>query len=86
MKRLLLPLIPIALAACASTSADKPKETAQNAAGGDVICEREMPTGSSFPTKVCRTAAQREADRREVEATSEGMRRGAAAAQGKGGG
>ena len=86
MKRLLLPLIPLALAACAATSADKPKDVAMAPLDKDTVCEREMRTGSSLPTTRCRTAAQREADRREVEATGDGMRRGAAAPAGKGGG
>lgn len=72
MKPLLLPLLALALAACASAPPD-----GTPVAVDQVSCERETRTGSNLPTTRCRSAAQREADRRAAEAAGESIRPGA---------
>lgn len=69
MKRLLLTLLPLALAACASAP-----PAGQQAADNGTLCERETPTGSMLAKSKCRTAEQREADRAGVAATAEAIR------------
>ena len=73
MNRLLLCLIPLALAACAAAPAEKPQEVAQ-AADPDTICVREARTGSSLPTTKCRTAEQRKAAQAAVIGVEEARR------------
>ncbi|HEY0953228.1 MAG TPA: hypothetical protein VGE36_00620 [Roseateles sp.] len=72
MNRLLL-LMPLALAACAATP---PPGTPL--AADQISCDREVRVGSNLPTTRCRSAAQREAERRSVEAMGENLRPGAA--------
>ena len=64
MNRLLLSLLPLALAACASAPPEKDVPLA--AADKDTICERESRSGTNFPTTRCRTAEQRKAEQAAV--------------------
>ena len=64
MNRLLLSLLPLALAACASAPPEKDVSLA--AADKDTICERETRSGTNFPTTRCRTAEQRKAEQAAV--------------------
>ena len=64
MNRLLLSLLPLALAACASAPPEKDVPLA--AADKDTICERETRSGTNFPTTRCRTAEQRKAEQAAV--------------------
>lgn len=73
MNRLLLSLLPLALAACAATVPD-PKEVAVAAADKDTICEREPRSGTNFPTTRCRTAEQRKAEQASVTQLEETRR------------
>ncbi|MFN3305260.1 MAG: hypothetical protein ACK44A_16300 [Roseateles sp.] len=72
MHRLLTPLIPLMLAACAAPPAEKTVPLA--AMDGDTICEREARSGTNLPTRRCRTAEQRKAEREGVERTEEARR------------
>jgi len=74
MSRVLLVLLPLTLAACASTTVPVAKDAAVAAADKNVICDRETRTGSSLPTKTCRSAEQRDADRRAAEELEAGIR------------
>jgi hypothetical protein len=73
MKRLLLPLVPLVLAACASTPPAGP-QAATGATDKGTVCERDIPTGSMLSKSTCRTAEQREAERAGVAATAEAIR------------
>lgn len=73
MKRLLPPLLPLVLAACASTPPAN-QQAAASAADNGTVCEREIPTGSMLSKSKCRTAEQREAERAGVAATAEAIR------------
>lgn len=78
MKRLLLTLLPLALAACASTPPAN-KDASLASADKDTICDRETRTGSMLLQTKCRTAEQREAERRavqDVEANTRNIRAG----------
>jgi len=68
MTRLLLPLIPFVLAACAATP--KPDGTS---AQGDT-CERETQVGSMLPRSHCRSASQRALDRAGVEEVNQALK------------
>lgn len=72
MKRLLLPLLPLLLAACAS--APERKEVALAAAEPGTLCEKEASTGTSLPKTRCRTAAQRKAELEGVQQTEDARR------------
>jgi len=76
MKRSLLLLSPLLLAACASAPTAPKQEVAVVPTDKDTVCERETRTGSMMPTLRCRTAAQRDAEKRDMEATSDNLRRG----------
>lgn len=65
MNRLLLALLPLALAACAGTP--QQKDVALAAMPSDMVCQTETPTGSNMPKKRCRTEAQRKADQDQVK-------------------
>ena len=81
MKRMLMPLLSLALAACASAPpADKQAASADNG----TVCERDARTGSMLPSTRCTTAAERDAARRGVDTVSESVRN-QRAAQTKGG-
>lgn len=82
MKRLLLTLLPLALAACATTT--PPKEGAQAATDAGTVCDRDARTGSMLPTTRCTTAAEREEAKRNTQAVSEAVRQ-QRSAQTKGG-
>ncbi|RZL35047.1 MAG: hypothetical protein EOP35_15675 [Rubrivivax sp.] len=71
MKRFLLILLPASLIGCAGT----PPEQEVNASEPGVHCERDQATGSRMITTRCRTAAQREQDKRDVDAMNEASRR-----------
>lgn len=63
MQRILLALLPLALAACA------PAPVVVNVASATqpgVVCETEAATGTNFPKKRCRTEAQRAEDQAQV--------------------
>lgn len=77
MKRSFLLLLPLLLAACASAPTDPKQVVATASDDKDTICERETRTGSMMPTVHCRTAAQREQDKRDAEAAGDVLRRGA---------
>lgn len=72
MNRLLLSLLPLALAACAAAPAAP--EVALAPLDKDTLCEREASTGTSLPKKRCRTAEQRKADQTGVTQTEESRR------------
>jgi hypothetical protein len=72
MNRLLLSLLPLALAACAAAPAEKDVPLA--AVDKDTICERESRTGTSLPTTRCRNAAQRKAEQEVVTRQEESRR------------
>ncbi|RTL24573.1 MAG: hypothetical protein EKK52_00995 [Burkholderiales bacterium] len=62
--RLLLTLITLALAACA----EAPVQTqVAEAKTNDTTCVLETPTGTTIPKKLCRTEAQRAADKEAVK-------------------
>jgi hypothetical protein len=75
MKRLFLLLLPAMLIGCAGTPAvnEAPQQVA--AIDPTTVCEREQITGSKFQKITCRTAADREQDRRDAEAMSDAARR-----------
>jgi hypothetical protein len=72
MNRLPPSLLLLALAACASTAPEK--DVALAAADKDTICEREARTGTSLPTRRCRTTAQRTAEKEGVNQLEETRR------------
>lgn len=73
MKRALLAaLLPAILIGCTTPPADT-KTTVASAA--DTICDREVKTGSMMPTVRCRTAAEREADRKSAESAADFVRK-----------
>ncbi|MFG6468550.1 hypothetical protein [Roseateles sp. BYS87W] len=72
MKRLLLSLLPLTLAACAA--APDRQEVALAPLDKDTICERESTTGTSLPKTRCRTAEQRRADQAGVQQAEESRR------------
>ncbi len=74
MSRMLLILLPLTLAACASTTTPVAKDATVAAADKNVICDRETRIGSSMPTKTCRSTEQRDADRRAAEDLEAGIR------------
>ncbi len=81
MKHLLLSsLMALALAGCASAPA-----TTTAANDNSVICDKEVPTGSMLSKSKCRSAEQREAERRSVETVNESVRTQRSAPIGKGG-
>lgn len=73
MKRLLLSLLPLALAACAA-SAPPEKEVPLAAVDKDTVCEREARTGTSLPKTRCHTAEQRKAEQAALTQTEENRR------------
>lgn len=77
--KLLLSLLVIGLAGCAAAP-----QTNDTVAADAVSCERETRIGSNLPTNRCRSAAQREADRRQAESIGENIRPGSAVAPGRG--
>lgn len=70
---MLLTLLPLLLAACASAPPGDKDATVANA-DKDTICDRETRTGSMLLTTKCRTAEQREAERRAVQDVEAGAR------------
>lgn len=74
MRSLLLLLLPATLIGCAGTP---PANETQASAAIDptTVCEREGITGSKFQKITCRTAADREQDKRDVDAMSDAARR-----------
>ena len=81
MKSLLLILVPLALAGCASAPPEK--EVALAAVDKDTICERESRSGSNLPTTRCRTAEQRKAEKDGVAQVEETRRNFQGIATGK---
>lgn len=74
MRSLLLLLLPATLIGCAGTPSAT--ETQANVPiDPTTTCEREGITGSRFQKITCRTAADREQDKRDAEAMSEATRR-----------
>ena len=75
MRSLFLLLLPTALIGCAGTppADEAPQQVA--AIDPTTVCEREQITGSKFQKISCRTAADREQDKRDAEAMSEASRR-----------
>lgn len=77
--KLLLPLLVIGLTGCVAAPQANDAVTADQ-----VYCERETRTGSNLPTTRCRSAAQREADRRQAESIGENIRPRAIVEPGRG--
>ena len=77
MKLVLPTLLAIGLAGCVAAPQTNDAVTA------DTTCERETRVGSNLPTTRCRSAAQREADRRAAEAIGENIKPGAATTPGR---
>jgi hypothetical protein len=73
MHRFLLALLPLLMAACAAPA------PAEKIAGDDenVVCELGSSIGSNRLTRQCRTAAQRDKDKADVEAFGGQLRRNA---------
>ncbi len=61
-----------ALAGCAAPAA---QEGTPTTTATDATCDREVKTGSLMPTVRCRTAAEREADRKSAEGAADFVRR-----------
>ena len=80
MRSLLLLLLPTLLIGCAGTP---PANETQAAAAVDptTVCDREGITGSRFQKITCRTAADRELDKRDADAMSDAARRTRPSAQ-----
>ncbi len=76
MKSLLLLVLPAALLGCANPPA-RPQADATTSADG-TVCERDEITGTRFTAMRCRSAAQREKDRRAAEDLEDVARRGQA--------
>jgi hypothetical protein len=51
--------------AAAPADAAKPTAAAADSEGSKMICKREKPMGSLIPTRICKTAAQWQADREQ---------------------
>jgi hypothetical protein len=81
MKRLILLLTPVLLAACASSPASKEVPLATIDKG--TVCEREAGTGTNLPTKRCRTAEQRAANQNTVNEIEEARARSVTMPMGK---
>ena len=75
MRSLLLLLLPATLIGCAGTPAVDEAATQVAAIDPTTVCEREQITGSKFQKITCRTAADREQDKRDAEAMSDAARR-----------
>jgi hypothetical protein len=73
---LLLALLPAALLGCATAPTPAPAANAPVVASQDLSCEREVKTGTMMPTTRCRTAEQREADRKSAETAADFVRGG----------
>ncbi len=73
MKRILLALLPLFLAACADAP---PKQTVAAAPTADVVCEVDAATGTNFPKKRCRTEAQRADEKTQVRDMQDNVRAG----------
>lgn len=74
MRSLLLLVLPCALIGCAGTPpVEEAVQVAAVAPG--TVCEREQSTGSRFINTRCRSAADREQDKRDVDAIAESARR-----------
>lgn len=71
MKRILLALVPVVLAACAAAPTPSANPTVADA---DTICEREARTGTILPSTRCRTAEQRKEERAAVNSAEENRR------------
>jgi hypothetical protein len=76
MNQSLFPLLALAaaLAGCAGVAPEQPP-TQVAAADAGQVCERGQSTGSKFIAVRCRSANDREYDRRDVESLSEAVRR-----------
>lgn len=72
-RALLIALLPATLIGCAAPV--EPSAPAATVAAADASCDREVKTGSMMPTVRCRTAAEREADRKSAEGASDFVRR-----------
>lgn len=60
MQKILVALLMLGLGGCTTNSAT---QVASNESDQNLVCKNERVTGSSRPTRVCRTAQQIEADR-----------------------
>jgi len=74
IRALTLALLPAALIGCASPPPEAPTTVA--AAGKDLMCDKEIKTGSMMPATRCRTAEQRAADQRAVEEAADLIKQG----------
>jgi len=77
MKLLLVIVLTAALTGCAGTPQRAEKPAATTAESG-TVCEQDQVTGTRFTNTRCRTAAQREQDRRNADDLDEVARRAAA--------
>jgi hypothetical protein len=71
---LLLLLLPAALMGCAGTPPAEDKATQVAAIDPSTVCERDQATGTRMISVRCRTAADREQDKRDAEAMNEASR------------
>jgi hypothetical protein len=78
MKQWWLPVLVTGLSGCVAAP-----QTSDAVADG-ATCEREYRIGSNLPTTRCRSAAQREAERRAAEAIGDTIKPGAATTPGRG--
>lgn len=75
-QQLLLLLLPAALLGCAGPA---PKQEAATTTSADgTVCERDEITGTRFTAMRCRSAAQRERDKRSADDLEDIARRGQA--------
>lgn len=75
MKRLLLPLLLLPAAALIGCAGTPPAEEQAAANEPGMRCERDQPTGTRMISTRCRTVAQQEQDKRDVDAMNEASRR-----------
>ncbi len=77
--KVLLPLMLACLVgACASPSPSSTRTA------GDMVCRREIPTGSNVPTTKCRTRAEIERDEQGVQSTADDIGRARSGIRGPG--
>jgi hypothetical protein len=74
-QQMLLLLLPAALLGCAGPA---PKQEATTTSADGTVCERDEITGTRFTAMRCRSAAQRERDKRSADDLEDIARRGQA--------
>ena len=74
MNRFLFALLPLMVTACASPPASQ-TAAATSAEQDGVVCEQGSRTGSNMISKHCRSAAQRDQDKKEAAELGDKIRR-----------